>query len=84
MNRTIEDESDPLYGEILKNLRDSRSDLIYGYKTGNHICSNKECFPKVMDPMCICVNMVLFIYAVLLDANITQGHKIRHAQLPVL
>jgi hypothetical protein len=44
----IEDEWDPLYGEILNNLRASRKDLVFGAgnKTRNHTCSNRECEPQ--------------------------------------
>lgn len=44
----IEDESDPLYGEILNNLRASRNDLVFGAgnKMRNHVCSNRECSPQ--------------------------------------
>lgn len=44
----IQDESDPLYGEILRDLRASRKDLVFGQssKMRNHMCSSKECSPK--------------------------------------
>lgn len=40
----IQDETDPLYGEILRDLKIARKDLVFG-KTRNHQCSNKECSP---------------------------------------
>jgi len=46
----IENDNDPLYGELVKDLKEKRTDLVYGgANTRNHFCSAKECSPRCND-----------------------------------
>jgi len=75
MMRIVQDEWDPLYGQLVQELKAKRTDIIFGgnEKIRNHTCSAREC-----DPISINSNVYLCKYGVIHVCSETRCEYYTH------
>jgi len=73
--RLVKDEFDPLYGQIVQELKAKRTDVIFGgnQRIRNHTCSRLEC-----DPMSINSNVYLCKFGVIHVCSETRCEYYKH------
>lgn len=73
--RLVQDEFDPLYGQLVQELKTKRTDVVFGgnERIRNHACSQREC-----NPICINSNVYLCKFGVIHVCSETRCEYYAH------